>query len=48
MKLGDLVQRSKDVLPNEFAEGAFCDKWQRRLEAAGRTWQRQYAQDNLM
>jgi len=48
LSYAEASQRSREVLPEAFAEGLFCDKWNVRLEAAARTWQRPHAQDNLM
>jgi len=48
LSYGEAAQRSKEQLPEIFAEAHFCDKWGVRLEAAARTWQRPHAQDNLM
>lgn len=48
IRLADALSRNKAVLPEEFAEATFCDKWDFRLEAAARTWQRPHPQDNLM
>lgn len=46
--LAEALQRDKEVLPEGFAEGAFCENYEYRLHAAARTWQRSHAQDNLM
>eukprot|EP00878_Enallax_costatus_P001348 GHUV01001495.1.p1 GENE.GHUV01001495.1~~GHUV01001495.1.p1 ORF type:complete len:236 (+),score=62.29 GHUV01001495.1:250-957(+) len=48
LTLGAAMSRDKVQLPEEFADGIFCDDWSYRLEAATRTWQRPHAQDNLM
>lgn len=48
LSYGDALARSKEALPEDFADAHFCDKWAVRLEAAARTWQRPHAQDNLM
>jgi hypothetical protein len=48
VRLGDAAARSKALLPEGFAPGAWCDKYEDRLAAAARTWQRPHAQDNLM
>lgn len=46
--LAEALQRDKDLLPHELQEGAFCENFEYRCEAAARTWQRPHAQDNLM
>ncbi len=48
VKLSQATARSKEGLPQEFADAVFCDKWDYRVEAAARTWQRPHAMDNLM
>lgn len=48
ISFADAMARDKARLPEQFADGFFCDEWAYRLEAAARTWQRPHAQDNLM
>lgn len=48
LKLSEALQRSKELLPEEFAEGRFCQDYEFRCEASARTWGRPHAQDNLM
>jgi hypothetical protein len=48
VRLGDAVKRNKAALPEGFADGLWCDKYEERLTAAVRTWLRPHAQDNLM
>lgn len=44
----DALARNRELLPEEFKGGVFCEKFEYRLDAAVRTWQRPHAQDNLM
>lgn len=48
MDMATAMRRDKSTLPAEFAEGVFCRQYAFRCEAAGRTWLRPHAQDNLM
>lgn len=48
IKLGDAMARNKSLLPEEFAEAAFCEDYDFRCDATARTWLRPHAQDNLL
>lgn len=48
LQYSDAITRNREVLPTDFLEGMFCDNFTARCDAAGRTWQRAHAQDNLM
>ena len=48
MRMGDVLSKDKSKLPEQYAEGVFCEKFEVRCEAAARTWLRPHAQDNLM
>lgn len=48
LKLSEALQRSQGTLPEEFAEGRFCQDYEFRCQASARTWGRPHAQDNLM
>ncbi|GMH32745.1 hypothetical protein BSKO_00579 [Bryopsis sp. KO-2023] len=46
--LEDALQRNREILPEEFSSGLFCEDYVFRCNAAARTWTRSHAQDNLM
>jgi hypothetical protein len=48
MQMGDAAVRNREALPEEFAGAVFCENWDRRVQAAARTWSRPHAMDNLM
>lgn len=48
LKLEDALPRNKELLPEAFAGGRYCDDYDFRCEASARTWGRPHAQDNLM
>jgi phosphatidylinositol glycan class S len=48
VKVADALSRNKGALPEAFQDGLWCEKYDARLDAAARTWQRSHAQDNLM
>lgn len=48
VSVADAAARNRSVLPEGFQAGVWCDKYEERLAAAVRTWQRAHAQDNLM
>lgn len=48
VRLADALSRNKSILPEGFQEGMWCDKYEERLSASVRTWQRPHAQDNLL
>ncbi|KAK9823775.1 hypothetical protein WJX72_005415 [[Myrmecia] bisecta] len=48
LTLGDALRKDKSMLPEQFQEGVYCEDFEFRCGASGRTWLRSHAQDNLM
>lgn len=42
------MEKSRDILPDEFQAALFCENFDVRVRACARTWLRPHAQDNLM